>query len=441
MKLLYLIPVLLLIPMSVYADNSIKQIINVGGTFVSGSDQQDFNLPTSVSSLDKSVIFLTFRHEGEGIMKDWVRSYELLDTSTIRIYGGSETATENIETPFEGYVIEFTADSEVEVQKGNFAVEAFLPEGEFEIPINGSAITPSTSILVWNGFDNDNDDTTYGIEEQMRTRILNSTHIGVFVFDTPNDAPNNLKWQIVDFNNASFAVQRGIGSLPSGDSEDTITPPTAINQSRTLLLTSFATDSEFEPDPDEYSMSATMVANDIVIDRDDPSCESGEGTCEIAYAWEIVEFPADFATIRHEVVIDNIETGSDVQQTIDDTIPSVGNFTNSMAIGTVQAVGNGWGFPISSTPAGSWDRDTYTIELLDSTTVRLITEDGQEESEIAYQVIEFFPQAIQPPGDANQDTFIGISCCMFFIQPVLDLIQPIFNTFLLLIKSVTLGVM
>ena len=437
MKLIAILPLLFLVSIPVaYADLNIEKIVQVGGTFVASDDEQDFAIGDTVV-LDKSILFLSFRHIGDGNMKDWVRSYELLDTTTIRMYGGSFAPADNIQVDWEGYIVEFTSTSDVVVQKGNFEVPIFLPETEFFPPLNGSAITTDKSILIFQGFDNDNDDDTYGIEESFRSRIFNTTHLGFFVDDTPNDEPNMIRWQVADFNNANVTVQRGLGDLADGNAVDTFAPPTAINRTNSLLFVSFSQDSIFDSEPDEYQPYAILnPSNQIHIEREDSSCTAGEA-CTVDYAWEVIEFfgDDDILDVQHGVLVDATTTSSNVQRTSTDSITAVSNFTNSLAIGTVQVpIGLGNANPVGG-GGGQYDTVQHTMELTDASTITFITEDGQDEIHgLGWQAIEFFPVVELV---SVSDTFIPISCCFFFINP--DIFTNLWANFILLINSAVMN--
>jgi len=153
------------------------------------------------------------------------------------------------------------------VQHLEFTMAELLPEGEFEISIP-IAINASTSFILPTGSHHDNFETSVGVEEFTKFRIINSTFYGLEVGDTPNTGDTIYHQSIIDLNVPTVTVQRGQGSLLTGETIDTITP-SAYNKTNSLLFVSFNTNGDLTQDPRDVTISATINgADDIIIQRD-----------------------------------------------------------------------------------------------------------------------------------------------------------------------------
>ncbi len=69
----------------------------------------DQALPYAVQDINKTMIFMSFSHTGDSDSADTSRSWELIDNSTLRIYGET-TASGNNALIFVAYIIEIQDD-------------------------------------------------------------------------------------------------------------------------------------------------------------------------------------------------------------------------------------------------------------------------------------------------------------------------------------------
>ncbi len=266
------------------ADNRIRQVLEINGTFPAGVSIFNVTISPPLENLDKSVAFLTFNYNQQNQHRDTFRSWNFTDLSTLTIYGNDGTPSANFAVEFHGTIFELTGSSDGSVQHLEFIMGAGLPEGEFEnsIPI---AINTTTSYIVPAGSHHEADDSTVGVEEFTKLRIINSTAYGLEVGDTPNTGDTIYHLSVVDLNRTGVNVQRGQGSILSGESIDTITP-SAYNLTNSLLFVSYNTNGDFTQDPDDVAVKATINTgnSDLIIER-----ISTSGTNTVDYAWELVE--------------------------------------------------------------------------------------------------------------------------------------------------------
>jgi len=364
--------------------NEFRQVFEINGTFTAGTDIFNVTLPSSLKNLDKSIAFLTFEYNGQNQHRDTFRSYNFTDEDTLTIYGNDDTPSANFNVGFHGTIFEFTQASDVFVQHLEFTMTALLPEGEFEISIP-LAINTSSSFILPTGSHHDSIETTVGVEEFTKFRIINSTFYGLEVGDTPNTGDTVYHQSIIDLNVPTVAVQRGQGSLLSGETIDTITP-SAYNKTNSILFVSFNTNGDFSQEPREVAISATINgADDIIIERN-----TADATNTVDYSFELIEFDDGFIIAQH--FIGSQAGGTSVSL---ETIPTpVGDLTRSWAIGTVVSpfgLGNGRS---DSEDNGAFDKTTATITLNSTSEVELVRGDGGDTYDVGLQVIEFLIQDI-----------------------------------------------
>ncbi len=244
------------------------------------------------------------------------------------------------------------------------------------------AVNTTPSFLVPAGNHSDSDYSSVGVEEFTKFRIINSTFYGLEVGDTPNTGDTFYHVSVIDLNRTGVTVQRGQGTIDSGETVDTITP-SAYNKTNSMLFVSYNTNGDFGQDPDDVAMKATINgADDLIFVRDDASSNT------IDYSWELIEYEDGFSIAQHF-------NGTQADGTTDsfETIPiPVGNFSRSWAIGTVSSpfgLGNGLS---DSVDVGSFDRSTGTITLENATHVELVRGTGTDSYEVGLQVVEFLEQ-------------------------------------------------
>jgi len=371
-----------------YAVNSVSQVIKVNGSLVGGVEDEDFLLPTAVTDQNKTIIFMSVRHNGDGQAKQIYRSWDFVNNTAIRFHGSNDVPGDNLAMDFVAYLVEFTASSTMIKQNGTLIVDGADVDQEFVARLSPT-VNQTNSFQLFDGLTMDHSDLSWGSEEFGIMRVINNTDWGYEPFDAPNTGPTEVRFSVVDWNDSGFVFQNGTGTLVAGVTTDTITPVPAIDRRHTMVLMTTQIEDELDATADEHGATISLnVVNDIVIERDDAVCPSTN--CEVNYRWELTTFPTTFANVTHGEIDSTIESSGDVaQSTIDIFSPAVTNFDRSIAIGTTQTpfgLGNGRD---SSGGAGSWDRLAYTLELLNNTAVNGTTNDGQETPNIPYQVIEF----------------------------------------------------
>lgn len=362
----------------VHADNTLRQVLEINGTFPAGTSIFNVTISPPLANLDKSIAFLTFEYNQQNQHRDTFRSWNFTDTSTLTIYGNDQTPSANFAVGFHGTIYELTSDSDGFIQHLEFIMDELLPEGEFENSIPTS-VNASTSFLVPAGQHSDSDDSSVGVEEFTKFRIINSTFYGLEVGDTPNTGPTIYHVSVVDLNRTGVLVQRGQGTLDSGETVDTVTP-SAYNKTNSLLFVSYNTNGDFSQDPDDVAVKATINgADDIIIERADASSQT------VDYSWELIEYEDGFLVAQHFN-----GTQVDAESVSFEPIPiAVGNVSRSWAIGTMSSpfgLGNGLS---DSTAIGAFDRSTGTITLENATHVELVRGTGTDSFEVGLQVVEF----------------------------------------------------
>lgn len=414
--LLAVIPVYLSIQDS-YADNTIKQIIKIEGVYPVNVASVDYTIEPELTDIDKAFVFLSFSHTGEDDHSDTFRSWELIDNSTLRIYGES-TATGNNAEEFIAYIVEYEGD--VSVQHSTRVTTASESEGEKSVTI--SAVNLTNSFVISKGHDHDADETTIGSEELDRIRLLTSTTWGWLVFDTPNSGNQNNLVDVVDWNQDDIFVQRGTVTMSSGSATATVSPPTDITKSRTVLLVTYAcgTGCATTEASDDIMMRATLDASsppDIDFTR--------VGTeDDMQISWELIEFPANFVEVHYDSVTmgDGSLFGTD---TISDPVIDLDKSVAISSVGTPFGWGGG---SASSTVDGAIDRGMVDIELTDNNIVNVERGDSTGTNIIEYMVIEFLePVFSQNPQGTNtldqivkvEGTYSGSGFQDFTISPSL----------------------
>jgi hypothetical protein len=380
--------VLLVIPIQeAIAVNEVSQIIKVTGSLVGGVEDEEFLLPSAVTDQNKTIIFMSVRHIGDGEAKQTYRSWDFVNNTAIRFHGSSDVPASNLAMDFVAYLVEFTATSDMVKQNGTLIVDGADVNKEFVATLS-PIVNTTNSFFTFDGLTMDHSDVSWGSEEFGLMRVLNDTTWGYEPFDAPNTGNTEVRFSVVDWNNVGFVRQNGTGTLLSSELLDTIVPSPAVNRNHTMILVTTQIEDELDATADEHSVTATLnPSNSIEIERDDAICPTSN--CEVNYSWELLTFPTTFANVTHGLISETNATAGNVEQREFDILPSPVIVSNTIAIGTVQTpLGLGQSRS-GGGGAGSWDRNTWTIELFNTTHVRAIINDGQEESNLTYQVIEF----------------------------------------------------
>jgi len=370
-----------------YAVNTPVQIIKLSGSLVGGVEDEEFLLPSAVSDQNKTIIFMSVRHNADGVAKQIYRSWDFVNNTAIRFHGSNDVPASNLAMDFVAYLVEFTTASTMIKQNGTLIVDGADIDKEFVARLS-PIINQTNSFFTFDGLTMDHADLSWGSEEFGIMRVLNNTDWGYEPFDAPNTGPTEVRFSVVDWNDSGFVFQNGTGTLVSGELLDTIVPSPTIDRDHTMILITTQIEDELDATQDEHGVTATLnLSNEIEIERGDAVCPVAN--CVVNYRWELTTFPTTFANVTHGTIIETNATAGDVEQREFDALPSPVIVSDTIAIGTVQTpLGLGQSRSSGGGP-GSWDRSAWTIELFNTTHVRAIINNGEEESTLNYQVIEF----------------------------------------------------
>ena len=354
--------------------NGLFQLIKLTGN-ISGNDIEDITITPALRDASKAIAFVSFNFSEINDHADTWRSWEILDENTLRIHGQLGDGGNANELDFVAYIIEFGVG--VDSQQVSFSQPAngATPNTGTINPVN-----LSESMLVHSGHNLNAGDTTIGAEELERVRLLTSTSWEWEVANNADTGPQINRAQVIDWNDSSTSSQRGQATLPADTGSITITPPTAVDRTRSILFVSFLSDNGFSQDPDDNAISATINGSgDIAISRDD-----GTSVGAIEINWEIVEFPSSFVSVQH---LTHTIPSASLSNT--DTITAVGDVNSAFAISCVSVpfgFGNG---ESPETTDGDWGEATATINLTADDTVTFTKDTSASSTTIGYQVVEF----------------------------------------------------
>lgn len=377
------------------ADNTIRQVIKITGDYPADVSSFDVIIDPPLRDISKSFVFMTFEHTGEDDHSDTFRSWEILDENTLRVYGESTATGNNAET-FLATVVEYTEDSDITVQHGSFTITASLPEGEKTFSI--SAVNMTRSMLINNGQNHNADETTIGDEEFDRLRIVDSTHIGWLVGDTPNTGNQINRYSVVDWGDDRVTVERGINSF-SGTTL-TVTPSTTFDRTRTLLLATYALTTVIDETVDHSMVRATLNADatpKIVFNR------VAGTTSTIETAWQLVQLPADELKVSYYNVVGTGGSGTT-------SITAVKDMDKSMVISPVCVPFGCSSSSSTSTVAGAIDRAQFYLQLRHNTSMYRERGDSTGTSNLDFEVVEFLEKdfAENPQGTNNLRQIVKI---------------------------------
>jgi len=381
--------VLLVIPIEeAIAVNEVTKIIKLTGSLIGTVEDEDFLLPESLTNLDKTITFMSVRHLGDSNAKEIYRSWDFINNTALRFHGSNNVPANNIPMDFVAYFVEFTASSDMIVQNGTLIVDGADINQEFIATLSPS-VNATNSFFTFDGLTMDHSDLSWGNEEFGIMRVKNDTSWGYEPFNAPNSGDTEVRFSVIDWNNSNFIIQNGTGSLADGVLLDTIVPSPAIDRRHTIVLISTQMEDEENAISDEYGVTATInSSNEIEIEREDALCSVGN--CIVNYRFELITFPTTFANITHDIIVKTTVTPNDVTvSTIDIFSPALGNVNNSIAIGTVHTPMGLAQARDSSGTSGTWDRNAYTLELINATAVNGTANDARNSANMTYQVIEF----------------------------------------------------
>ena len=338
---------------------------------------------------------MSVRHLGDGNAKEIYRSWDFINNTAIAFHGSDNFPANNAPMDFVAYFVEFTAGSDMIVQNGTLIVDGADVNQEFIATLSPS-VNATNSFYMFEGLTMDHTDVSWGSEEFGIMRVKNDTSWGYEPANAPNSGDTEVRFSVIDWNNSNFIIQNGTGALQNLDLIDTIVPSPAIDRRHTIVLISTSFDGEEDATSDEYGVTGRInSSNEVEIEREDADCGSGSN-CIVNYRWELITFPTTFANVTHDQIFKTSTTPSDqTVSTIDIFSPALGNASKAIAIGTNHnPMGLGQARD-SSGSTGTWDRNAYTIELVNATAVNGTANDARNSSTIPYQVIEFLAPAGQ----------------------------------------------
>jgi len=391
----FVIAILTYIPMGVGSAHatSIKNIQIFQGTYTAGTDQVDFLLPEgAVDDIDRTFMIITFNHTTASDQEIVYRSWNFTNSSAISLYGTSADPSSNAELKFTAYIIE-TFDGNV--QHLLFNLSASQPEGEFVLPLDNT-VNATSSFLIWNGQDHDAIEGTWGSEELARVRLINSTHWGYQVGDTPNTEPTNIRVSVIEDVTNTVFVQNGTGTINGTTPSLTFLPPVNVTQEASILLcTYFIENGALNERPRDSTMSCgldPLVTNASITAM---SSITGSGM-NINFHWQLITDLFDNETeIEH-----GSETISGGVGAVAETIGEV-NATNTIALLGVQTpFGHGYGQ--SDAPAsGNYDRVAFSLFFTTNTTLNIQRADSGNTGVVEWQVLEFLSVGVNPQKFVN----------------------------------------
>ena len=378
--------------------------------------QEDFTISPALTNVNKTFVVLSMRSgDIAAPIAEIAKSWEIVDENTFRIYGSEDVDDTNKAADFVAYVIELSGPIYTQkdfLQYFESDDETLAISGIKEMNMSPLNITNSFHLLDgFNIYGGEGTDPTFGREEFFRTQILDSDSWEINAELHQDSVETQVRAQLIDFNDDSVLVQRGVGSFTGLNT--TITPATAIDREDSLLFVTHRTNNTaFGWSPDISSISAYLdSSNDIILERE-------AATDSILFSWEIITFLDDsFVSVTHGI---HSQSGGTLNATEAVTVNSL---SNSFAIGTEGnpfCYCNGRG---SSTIGSGYNATMGTIELQDTSTVRFVRDDSTGTWDVGYQVIEFSPAVADP----NDDLQWQPSCCFFYIMP--DVIQFLHNSF------------
>jgi len=355
---------------------SFRSVETFQGTIPAGTEDFNITLSTPLTNISRSIAILTFNFTQDSDVSKISRSWNFTDNSTLTIFGGSSIPATNEEVKFAGSVIEFF---DMDVQHLTFNMSANEPEGEFEILLD-NPVNVTSSFIVFDGMTVDSEEFSWGVEEFSRVRLINSTHWGIQVGDTPNTEPTNYRVSVVSSTDSQAFVQTGTGNLTKFQTLDTITPATAIDPSRSFVLcTQFlGSGSDLNAKPQEASLSCSINgAGDIEL-----QINFGGVNDFVFYHFQLIEFDSNVLIQRDAFT----QSGGDF--TTDTVIPIPINQSNTwVTSGSMTPFGHG-NAEGNQAGGGSFDRDAYTMFMISDDTVRVSRADNSGQNLVKVQVIE-----------------------------------------------------
>lgn len=386
-------------------NNRIRQIIHSSG--ITSGAITDITISPTLSDISKAFHFISYRHNFANDHADTFRSSEIINPSTLRIYGDSTGGNNPIN--FEYTIIEFDSSSPINVQR---STRIFPANSIFPLSTTFTSVSSlvQTSLIDHN-HNHNADEGTIGCEEFDRVRLTSTTSWELNIGCSPNSGPQENRVEIVDWNDPSSIknIQRGTMSITDKITSVTITPPTPIDPSHTLLFVSLSATSQFTWTPREMGIFATINSlGQIVIERQFES----PGTATLNFAWELVEYHPAAARVQHLTI--NSITGTAATATITQV-----DTTRAIALGTLSTPFGHGNSRNSNTINGAINTLQFTVKLQDSTTIQVQRGTASGTSKIGVQVLDFTNNApiITDISDIPDQTVTesGITNVQFFV--------------------------
>lgn len=387
--------------------NTIQQIITgQGGAGGLGITTTDIDITSfggdPLTDLSKAFLIMDYDTgslNSQHANRFW--NYEILDTTTIRL-NHDPTGASNLSSNYGFRLIEFDIYSDIEVQHKSLTITDANGTGGSAFTSDDQTITAvdtSTTMIIAGGHNHDGSDSSTGSEECYITKLKSSTawtiNLEVFFNDTATEIH---KAQIVDWG-SGVTVQSGSHTMLSGISYDIITPSTAVDPTRTMLLVNHSHDTTLSTGTYyQIGFSATLNANgDIELFRFAGGSENHE------VYWQLIEFDADVANVQHNLfrVSDDVEDESFGITPVD--------IGNSFAMGTTCLYnGYGWGIHQSS-GATHYGAMNGRIELTEPYLVTILGSNSTDFLDIGTQVIEFAPAISSSSSSSAQGVMAPIT--------------------------------
>ena len=361
--------------------NKVKQIVKITDTYGPDVSTQDFVISPALTDTTKALAFISFRHAEQKNSAFTVKSWEIINSTTLRLFGRGDLAVGNASIDFIAYIIEFTGD--LVTQQDIFSIGATSTKSSIET--FATAISPQNSSIYYNG-ENINKSESGFKKAFARVRILDSTTWEWEVSEKAKNQDNRIS--VVDWHDLEVKSQRGQATLLDNFTSVTIIPPNSFDRTRTILHISYRLvkklEGEEEESGDKYTdnraVSATINAsNQIVVTR-----EGMDKDLEIN--WEITEFPKKRIKVEYNSI-----TQADLTSNSTATVNEVNTTARSFVISPVQSpfgFGNGRVNANDTDDEDVFDRSTWTLDLENSTTVRAIRGDGTDLATVEFMVIQ-----------------------------------------------------
>ena len=357
-----------------YGANEIRQILKLEGTYPVDVSFFDVTISPSIANIDKTFVFMEFVFPDRNDNADTARSWKIIDSTTLRIFGDGQTAVGNNDVQFQAKIIEFTGASDILVQRE----ELILTAGSVEEIKNQTIPTPinMSNTFIIGSTNYNSTDISIGSEELHEIYLKNSNTWSYFVANTPNTGNTTVRVQIVDWNDNRVSVQRGNLTFLIADTNKTTTIPTPIDKSRSFVLSTHSSNNGLEQDPRSSSFRTRILDTDEIV-----FFRQFTGGNDLEVKWELIELPVG-SSVSH---VDG--NAAALTQTVSFS-PTITNVTRAFPIGS----GMSPAFGISSgsgscNKAGCWEETTYTTKLLTTSTVEIERGTGTGDTEFIAQII------------------------------------------------------